>query len=280
MTWSVIAALGCAITVFLNGLVPVLAARSLWQGRRSVVWWRVVGMSLALSHVGISIGFHRYFSHGSFQTSAAGKWALATIGTLTMQGSPLYWAARHRLHHEHCEDPADPHSPTHGFLHAHGGFLTGLTGPTIDSHKEWSMRVVGDLAQDPDLAGLVRGPWAVAHPLGVMLGVPILSLAAFGGHATLWYLHVPQLLAWHATLSVNSATHTFGYPRGQADLRLPTPCRARNVPWLFGVLLGEAWHTNHHASPHIHGRGLVGAGPAISPAAAGRSGRNSLGGAF
>lgn len=203
-------------------------------------------MTLLLSHVGISIGFHRFFSHRSFQTSGLGKWVLATVGTLTLQGTPLYWAAQHRLHHIHCEEPADPHSPSHGFLHAHGGWLTGLTGPTIDSHPEWSARLVRDLALDPDLGPLMSSPWSVVHPLAVALGLPVVSLLAFGGHATLWYLHAPQVLAWHATMSVNSATHTFGYAR-----RVNGACHARNVPWLFGILLGESWHANHHFAPQL-----------------------------
>ena len=140
---TLIIVLGCAITCFLNLAVPILALRSLAQGRRRVRWWLVLGGSLFLSHVGISIGFHRYFSHRSFETSAAGKWFLATAGTLTMQGSPLYWAGQHRLHHRHCEGALDPHSPLHGFWHAHGGWLTGLTGTHMSAliNGHWTLNV-------------------------------------------------------------------------------------------------------------------------------------------
>merc|ERR1712039_1079896 len=69
------------------------------------------------------------------------------------------------------------------------------------------------------------------------------SAALFGGHATLWYYHVPQVLAWHATMSVNSAMHTFGYAQPGDE---GNHCRARNVPWLWSLSMGEAWHANHH----------------------------------
>lgn len=98
---------------------------------------------------------------------------------------------------------------------------------------------------DQDHGSLHQSEMAVALP--VWLGVPLTLYAVVGGHATLWYLHVPQFLAWHATLSVNSAMHTFGYARPGDETNV---CRSRNVPWLWGLSLGEAWHSNHHVSPN------------------------------
>lgn len=252
MTWTLFSVLGCGVTIFINLVVPLMASRSLLRGSgRKVSWGCVLAMELLLAHVGISIGFHRYFSHRSFEVGLLGKWLLATLGTLSMQGGPVYWAAQHRLHHWHCEESGDPHSPTHGpfgFLHAHGGFLTGMTGPTVEQHPGFNMGAVRDLAMDPDIAGLVTWPWSLLHPLGVMIGIPLASHYIFGHHTTLWYLHVPQFLAWHATLSVNSATHTFGY---EITGETVAPCRARNTPWLWSALLGEAWHANHHSAPEV-----------------------------
>mmetsp|Transcript_97363 Transcript_97363/g.247617 ORF Transcript_97363/g.247617 Transcript_97363/m.247617 type:complete len:355 (+) Transcript_97363:91-1155(+) len=260
--------LGCLITVFLNAIVPCLALRSLWRGTTKVRWTVVLLMSFMLAHVGVSIGYHRYFSHRSFSVSAPGKWFLATLGTLTLQGSPMYWAAQHRLHHRYCEVEGDPHSPKggfFGFLHAHGGFLTGLTGDTIDQHPEFSMRVVSDLASDPDLAILASWPLGAVYPALVMFGTPLVGYCLFGFGPMLWHLHMPQFLAWHATLTVNSATHTFGYARrplpggedidvnvyGGVSIGARAACHARNVPWLWPALLGEAWHANHHADPGL-----------------------------
>lgn len=244
---TLLAVLGCGVMLFLNVVVPMLALRSLVYARHTISWGRVFLVQSLLAHVGISIGYHRYFSHRSFETSAGGKWLLASLGTLTMQGTPFYWAAQHRLHHRHCEDTFDPHSPKHGFWHAHGGFLTGLTRPTIEQHPEYNIAVINDLAEDAEIAQLARMPLAALHPALIMVGIPFASHVVFGHHATLWYLHVPQFLAWHATMSVNSATHTFGYALPAS----PAPCHARNVPWLWPPLLGEAWHANHHKAPHL-----------------------------
>merc|ERR1711879_371155 len=96
--------------------------------------------------------------------------------------------------------------------------------------------------RDDPIHGVIHNNEMVLAPV-IWVLVPVASYAFFGGHATLWYLHVPQLLAWHSTMSVNSAMHTFGYaqPGDEAN-----HCRARNVPWLWGLSLGEAWHANHH----------------------------------
>ncbi len=83
---------------------------------------------------GVTIGYHRLFTHKSFETSAPIKLALTIIGSMALQGSLLQWVADHRRHHSRSDATGDPHSPrplprpgvwatTKGLVHGHMGWL-------------------------------------------------------------------------------------------------------------------------------------------------------------
>jgi len=76
----------------------------------------LLGMYWA-SHLGAGLGFHRYFSHRSFQTTKTVKALLAILGSMAAQGPVMLWAATHRRHHQFSDREGDPHSP---FVHAPG----------------------------------------------------------------------------------------------------------------------------------------------------------------
>src|SRR5579863_10115539 len=46
----------------------------------------------------ITAGYHRYFSHRSFQTTRVFQFALACLGASSAQKGPLWWASHHRDH--------------------------------------------------------------------------------------------------------------------------------------------------------------------------------------
>ena len=88
---------------------------------------------------GTTIGFHRYFTHRGFETSAPVKAFLAILGCMTMQGPVTQWVTDHRKHHALSDQPGDPHSPhvghgdgalgaLRGFVHAHVGWLFANLG--------------------------------------------------------------------------------------------------------------------------------------------------------
>src|SRR6266851_1962972 len=82
-----------------------------------------------LTMVGITIGFHRLFSHASFKTSKWMRTLLAVLASMGSQGPLFTWVADHRRHHDLSDKEGDTHSPnlhgTHfigrlrGFWHAH-----------------------------------------------------------------------------------------------------------------------------------------------------------------
>jgi fatty-acid desaturase len=76
-----------------------------------------LGLCLGLAFVtlaGITAGFHRFFTHGSFESHPAVRWALGIAGSMAVQGPLLFWVACHRRHHQHSDEAEDPHSPRQG----------------------------------------------------------------------------------------------------------------------------------------------------------------------
>src|SRR5919197_1064592 len=76
-----------------------------------------------LIQFGVHAGFHRFYAHRSFRTSTGFEAVLTSLGTLAVQGGPLWWASEHRYHHRKAHTEDDFHSPRHGFWHAHIGWL-------------------------------------------------------------------------------------------------------------------------------------------------------------
>jgi len=247
--FSLAARVGTLAAVFLPLAGFALAVVSLWGwGFGWVEFGLLIGMYL-LSALGITVGFHRLFTHKSFETNAVVRFILAALGSMAVQGSVLRWVAQHRRHHQHSDTPDDPHSPHHhgrgvigmlrGFWHAHIGWafkadVVGLERYVADLRKMASVRIasalfplwiVVGLAVPAALGGILTGTWG-----GVILGL-------------LWGGLVRVFLVHHVTWSVNSICHLWGrqpYPEGD--------CSRNN--FLFGVLaMGEGWHNNHHAYP-------------------------------
>src|ERR1700749_208875 len=64
-----------------------------------------------VSGLGITVGYHRYFTHSSFKAKGGLRVALAIAGSLALQGPVVTWVADHRRHHKYSDKEGDPHSP-------------------------------------------------------------------------------------------------------------------------------------------------------------------------
>src|ERR1700759_4404713 len=87
----------------------------------------------AISGHGITVGFHRSFTHGAFKAKKAVRVAMAIAGSLAIEGPVIRWVADHRRHHAYSDREGDPHSPwkygedfrslVKGLWHAHIGWM-------------------------------------------------------------------------------------------------------------------------------------------------------------
>lgn len=247
---------GTLIGVVLPFLGVAVAVYGLWGW--GVSWWALALLIVMYTGtgLGITIGYHRLFTHRSFECYGPVKYTLAVLGSMAVQGPLFRWVGTHRRHHQHSDSPGDPHSPHRfgsgarsiiaGWWHAHVGWIIGPKYADFDSY-------VRDLKRDRNLR-LVDRMFGVWVALGLIIPTVIggLVTGTWSGAALglLWGGLVRVFLVHHVTWSINSVCHLWGTrPFHGAD-------ESRNNA-LFGVLaFGEGWHNNHHAFPTSARHGL------------------------
>jgi stearoyl-CoA desaturase (delta-9 desaturase) len=204
-----------------------------------------------ISGLGITAGYHRYFTHGGFKANRALKISLAVAGSMAVQGPVIRWVADHRKHHAFADREGDPHSPwrfgtgpravTKGLWWAHSGWL-------FDREQNSKEKYAPDLCADRDLR-IVHKLFAVATLvtlLAPMLLGGLITMSWTGAFsALLWAGAVRVALLHHVTWSINSVCHVFG----NRPFTTREDDRASNV-WPLALLsFGESWHNLHHADP-------------------------------
>jgi stearoyl-CoA desaturase (delta-9 desaturase) len=208
--------------------------------------------------LGITVGYHRYFTHKSFETVWLVKVALAVLGAMTLQGPVTQWVTDHRKHHARSDREGDPHSP-----HLSGDGLVGAVRGLWHAHVGWMFSTKGmergldygrDLFEDRTIRVVDR---LYLVWVALSLGLPFALGSAIGGswsaglEAMVWAGLVRIFAFEHATFAVNSICHTFG--RRSYEAR----DESRNN-WLVALLVfGEGWHNNHHAFPRSARHGLA-----------------------
>jgi stearoyl-CoA desaturase (delta-9 desaturase) len=216
----------------------------IWVGFSGVA----VAVTLALYLVrmfAITAFYHRYFSHRTFKTSRAGQFIFGLLGASAVQRGPIWWAAQHRYHHIHSDQPDDLHSPVqHGFFWSHMGWFMS------QRHFEADLSRVRDLLKYPELRFLDRFDIAVPTALGVgvfFLGVLLEDVApglgTSGWQMLVWGFFISTVAVYHGTYTINSLSHVYGRQRYR------TGDASRNNLWLALITLGEGWHNNHHHYP-------------------------------
>jgi stearoyl-CoA desaturase (delta-9 desaturase) len=204
----------------------IVAIILLWHKAVGPLQLIVMGVFYVLTAIGITLGYHRLFTHRSFESSRLLRGVIAVMGTLAMQGSIITWVADHRKHHAFTDQDGDPHSP-HGFGPGFKGAVEGL----------WHAHVF------PIVISGFLIPFGLGWWLGGGLGAALTTM--------LWAGFVRIFLLHHVTWSINSVCHFFG------SRRFDVEDESRNVFWLAPFSMGEAWHHNHHAFPTSAFHGLT-----------------------
>src|SRR5947209_8912174 len=131
-------------------LMPVACLAAFLTGTNALALSLCAGVYL-LQMVGITAGYHRYFSHRSYKTSRAFQFVLAWLGCSASQRGPLWWTAQHRHHHRTSDTPTDLHSPvTHSVWRSHIGWVFSRDSDETDE------QAVKDLSRYPELPWLDR----------------------------------------------------------------------------------------------------------------------------
>ena len=200
--------------------------------------------------LGVTIGYHRLFTHGSFQASRPLKIVLALGGSMSMEGSLIGWCAIHRRHHAYSDKEGDPHSPhldegpglkgvVKGLWHAHMGWLVK---PEVTDESRWAP----DLLKDKDLVRITKMfPWLAVTSffLPALFGLVLTQSLKGAVTAFVWASLVRIFLLQHVTWSINSICHFYG-ERPFKSLDFSTN------NWVLSLIsFGESWHNNHHAFP-------------------------------
>jgi len=219
-----------------------------------------IGLAVAcylVSGIGVTVGYHRCFTHRSFKARRGLRIALAVAGSLAVEGSPVQWVANHRRHHAFSDREGDPHSPWR-----YGTDARALLKGLLFAHIGWMLRrelsnrarFAPDIAEDRDLrvVGRLFGPLTAFSLLGPAL-VGGLVTASWGGafEAFLWAGLIRMALLHHVTWAVNSVCHVAGSrPFSSRD-------RATNFWPLALISFGESWHNSHHADPTAARHGVL-----------------------
>jgi stearoyl-CoA desaturase (delta-9 desaturase) len=197
---------------------------------------------------GVTIGFHRLFTHRSFRAQRWVQVVLAIAGSMAIQGPVVRWVADHRKHHRFSDRGGDPHSPWR-----YGSNITALTRGFWHSHLGWlfdaqtsQQKFAPDLCKDRVISGISRTfPLWVA--LSMLIPPAIGGLWGWSWQSALWAFFWASLvrvaLLHHVTFAINSVCHITG------RRQFKTEDESRNVWWLALPSMGEAWHNFHHAAP-------------------------------
>jgi stearoyl-CoA desaturase (delta-9 desaturase) len=249
------------ITLYVFVIVPFLALAAIVPA----VWgwglsWLDVSLFVGfyfLTLLGVTVGYHRHFTHGSFKAAKPLRVALAAVGGMAIQGPAIQWVADHRRHHAFSDRQGDPHSPwrygagarnlAKGMFHAHLGWL-------FDRRQTNADRYAPDLVKDTAVRRTSRLfiLWAfLSLALPAVIGGLVTGSWTGAWSAFFWAGLVRVALLHHVTWSINSVCHVVGTrPFASRD-------RATNF-WPLAILSGgESWHNLHHVDPTCARHGVL-----------------------
>ncbi|CAM3299880.1 acyl-CoA desaturase [Stackebrandtia soli] len=236
-----------------------IAIPLLWGWGLSWVDVAIAVIMYNVSGFGVTIGFHRYFTHGSFKAKRWLRVSLAVAGSLSAEGSVIQWVADHRRHHAFSDREGDPHSPwrygsgfwalTKGLFHAHVGWM-------FDRDMSNRDRFAPDLVADKDIR-------RVDNLFGLLFALTLIAPAVAGGLITwswqgaltafLWGGLIRIAFLHHVTWSINSVCHVYG----ERPFATRDGDKASNF-WPLALLsMGESWHNLHHSDPTCARHGVM-----------------------
>lgn len=233
-----------------------LAAWLAWRNGVSTTALVLLAVFFYWTFIGITVGYHRHFTHRSFQSPALVRFLLGVAGSMACQGPVNYWVSNHRRHHMFTDKDQDIHSP-HVFRSRRLQFWSGFW----HSHVAWTFNhqisntavAAPDLLRDP-VARRINATYYLWVALGFLLPAAIGGFMAQSWYGALegllWGGAVRLVLTYHWINTITSLAHMFGYQD------FDNGDQSRNNLWLSIPTMGESWHNNHHSFPGSAAFGL------------------------
>jgi len=214
----------------------------------------VLGVNV-FGQLGVPVCYHRLLTHRSFRVPKWLERSMVTIALCCGQNTPARWVCWHRMHHQHSDDPSDPHSPLVNFFWSHIGWLLFDNRATHSAESYY--KYARDILDDPYYMYLEKHRAAasciyLAHALVFFLTGLVTGWTSsgewmvglqFGLSLLVWGVIARTVYVWHITWAVNSLSHLFGYRHYE------TGEQSRNNWFVAFITGGEGWHNNHHHDP-------------------------------
>lgn len=219
----------------------------LWNNGLSLFQFALFIFFFISTGLSITLGYHRFFSHLTFQAGWVVKSFTLLFGAAAFEGSALTWSADHRRHHKFVDHDDDPYSINRGFWHAHIGWLLFRTSP------ETPLTWVRDLQKDR--LAVLQHQYYVPLAFAMGFGLPTLIGFIWGGWSTalgsLLIAGVARtVFVHHMTFCINSLCHWIG------DQPYSSKCTARDSLLMAFFTFGEGYHNFHHEFQYDYRNGV------------------------
>lgn len=233
--WDIVAFLA-TYHLLLLALLPVVVQHFSWIGVAVFVVTNLLG------GLSITVGYHRLFSHKTYQAHPVFETVVLLMGTLAFQWSALSWSFDHRKHHTHVDTDLDPYSIKKGFWYAHFLWL-------LDYKQQIDEKAVEDLVNNP------RVMFQHKHflLLTLLVNIGIWALASLFMHpvTALYFSFVLRVFCiHHSTWFINSLAHTWGSRTYAKELT------AVDNAVLAFLTFGEGYHNYHHTFANDYRNGV------------------------
>ncbi|VVM05165.1 stearoyl-CoA desaturase (Delta-9 desaturase) [Methylacidimicrobium cyclopophantes] len=226
--------------------VTATPAYALFYGIDWYQWALFLSLFLATG-LSITLGYHRLFSHRSFQAKWPVRLFVLLFGAASFEGSAISWVSDHRYHHKHVDHDEDPYDIRKGFFYAHMGWLF------VKLQPERSLDNVRDLLSDP----LCRWQHKFIVPVAFFVGFGLPTalgalhsgwIGALGGFLVGGVARV--VAVQQMTFFINSLCHLVGAQPYSSR------CTARDS-WIMALFtFGEGYHNFHHEFQHDYRNGV------------------------
>lgn len=196
------------------------------------VFYIIAGFYL-IGIIGNTIGFHRYLTHQSFQTTKFWHIFFLILGSCSGQGSPIFYQAIHLHHHRHSDTDLDPHSPLKGFWESFLGWQ--IFKKTVNYKLYFPKVLLSDKLAKSIHVYYYKIYWTIGCIIALIDFEFALYFYFIGGFFILSIIENLSNFLFHNT--------NYGY------VNFDTNDNSRNIPWIAYLTLGAGWHNNHHHDP-------------------------------